>query len=140
MLTKSQHGCYGYSICIISLLRTVQFIKILFINPTVDTTQDAVIIAIWTMLEVNVAVVCACVTTIKPVLTRFFPRILSPSPAPETDDDETVPWSASMEQDRARPGRSPHNDTPADGDSTALGGKEATQPTATDAYRSACAV
>ncbi len=140
MLTKSQHCSYCYSICIISLLRTVQFIKILIINPTVDTTQDAVIIAIWTMLEVNMAVVCACITTIKPVLTRFFPRMLSPSPGPATDDDATAPWSASMEQHRARPGRALDDDTPADGDSTALSGKEATQPTATDAYRSACAV
>ena len=67
------------SICVISIARTLQFVRLAFLNPTVDTTPDVVIITTWTMLEVNVAVICACLTTIKPALARLFPRLISSS-------------------------------------------------------------
>ena len=67
------------SVCIISILRTLQFIRFLVLRPKEDPTWDLVIIGDWNMLEVNFAVICACLTTIKPVLTLLFPRWLSSS-------------------------------------------------------------
>ena len=40
--------------------------------------RGTVVIAIWTMLEVNIAVICACLTTIKPLLSRMFPCLFMP--------------------------------------------------------------
>jgi hypothetical protein len=39
-------------------------------------TWEAPTIANWTCIEVHVAIICACLTTLKPFLTRFFPKIL----------------------------------------------------------------
>lgn len=42
-----------------------------------DITWRAVTIAEWTMIEVNAAIVCGCLTTLRPLLTRLCPRIMS---------------------------------------------------------------
>jgi hypothetical protein len=125
---KIMHCRCCCSVCIISLLRTLEFIKVMIINPAVDTSREGVVIAIWTMFEVNMAVVCACLTTIKPVLARFFPRLLSPTPG--TDEDESAPWSGAMERVRGKPGRSLDGDVPVDVDLAIIGGKEAGQSSA----------
>jgi hypothetical protein len=34
-------------------------------------------VAIWSTLELNIAIVCSCLGTLKPLISRFFPRLLS---------------------------------------------------------------
>jgi len=67
----------AFLVCIISLVRTLQFI-----HGMGAADRGTVIIGCWTMAEVNIAVICACLTTINPVLARWFPRLW----AEESDD------------------------------------------------------
>jgi len=64
----------AFSVCIISLARTLQFVR-----GITKGDRATASIACWTMVEVNLAVICACLTTIKPLLSRMFPRLLGPS-------------------------------------------------------------
>ncbi|KAL2270786.1 hypothetical protein VTJ83DRAFT_157 [Remersonia thermophila] len=89
----------GFSVCIISLLRCLQFLRLGFIDVEHDTTPDLVIISIWTMLEVSIAIIVACIPTLKPVVSRFFPRFLAGYPS-RSDDSE--PWSGSLDPARRR--------------------------------------
>lgn len=57
------------SLCLISVLRTVWLGQLLY-SP--DMTWDYTAIANWTSTELNVAVVCGCMPTLKPVLTKMF--------------------------------------------------------------------
>jgi hypothetical protein len=41
-----------------------------------DITYDMARIAYWGVVEVNLAIICACLTTIKPLLVKWFPRLL----------------------------------------------------------------
>jgi hypothetical protein len=60
-------------VCIISLVRTLQFIHGL--GGPAD--RGTVTKGCWTMAEVHVAVICACLTTINPLLSRWFPGLWS---------------------------------------------------------------
>lgn len=73
------------SVCIVSLVRTF-----LFLNGVAVADRGTVVIACWTMVEVNVAVTCACLTTIKPLIGRLFPSMLSPPPSPGADGVDGV--------------------------------------------------
>lgn len=41
-----------------------------------DPTYGLATIAKWGSVEVNLAIVCACLTTLKPLIARLFPRLL----------------------------------------------------------------
>ncbi len=75
------------SVCIVSLVRTLQFV-----NGMSLADRDTVVIACWTMLEVHLAVICGCLTTIKPLLARIFPRLFSRVEVSEDANDglETI--------------------------------------------------
>lgn len=62
----------AFSVCIISVVRTLQFLDGITMGD-----RDTVVISCWTMLEVHIAVVCACMTTIKPLLARLFPGLFT---------------------------------------------------------------
>jgi hypothetical protein len=51
-------------------------------------TWNAATAANWNSFEVNIAIVCACSTTIKPAVTRMFPSLLGsgPTSAPLSGD------------------------------------------------------
>ena len=51
------------------------------------------------MLEVNVAVICACLTTIKPAIARLFPGWLSPNI--RSDDLENGPARQAHQEPRS---------------------------------------
>ncbi|KAK0634237.1 hypothetical protein B0T17DRAFT_297 [Bombardia bombarda] len=60
----------GFFVCLVSLLRT------LWLRDRVnskDTTWDLVTIANWSIAEINVAILCACVPTLKPLLKKMDP-------------------------------------------------------------------
>lgn len=95
------------SVCIISIVRLIELLSIRFINTLSDMSKNAVVVAILNMLEVNIAVVCACITTIKPVLARFFPRLFASdwSGSESGSGGESEAWSGELERARACHGR-----------------------------------
>jgi hypothetical protein len=66
---------FCYSTCLISILRAI-WIKDLFVSK--DFTWDFVSIVHWTCVEVNIAIVCACLMTVKPFIGKFWPWWLHP--------------------------------------------------------------
>jgi hypothetical protein len=59
-------------VCFISILRLLQLLRA---QTDPDFTYVAAELSYLTAVEVNGAIVCACVMTLKPFLARFFPRI-----------------------------------------------------------------
>ena len=41
-----------------------------------DMPWDFAVLAYWAAVEINLAVICPCLTTLKPLVDRFFPRLL----------------------------------------------------------------
>lgn len=62
------------SVCIMSILRLHWLIVA---SDSTDPTWDNIGIANWSCIELNVAIICPCLTTLKPLLSHFFPRIFS---------------------------------------------------------------
>jgi len=65
------------SVCVISILR-IATIKSVDFN---DMTYSFTPLAYWGAVEINLAVICACLTTLKPLVDRLFPTLLGSSPA-----------------------------------------------------------
>jgi hypothetical protein len=42
-------------------------------------TYNLATLSIWSSIEVNLAIICACLTTLKPLIVRMFPRLLKTS-------------------------------------------------------------
>lgn len=61
-------------VCFISILRLLQLLRA---QTDPDFTYVAAELSYLTVVEVNGAIVCACVMTLKPLLSRFCPRFLS---------------------------------------------------------------
>ncbi|KAK4443639.1 hypothetical protein QBC34DRAFT_498874 [Podospora aff. communis PSN243] len=62
----------GFFVCLISFIRIVAIRQLDFS----DLTYAFASIAYWGAVEVNLAIICACLTTIKPLLVHLFPNIL----------------------------------------------------------------
>jgi hypothetical protein len=60
-------------VCFISILRLIQLVRAN--SDASDFTYTAAELSYLTAVEVNGAIVCACVMTLKPLLARFFPRL-----------------------------------------------------------------
>lgn len=56
----------------ISVIRIVSIMLLDF----ADFTYELATIANWGSAEVNLAIICACLTTLKPLITKLFPRLL----------------------------------------------------------------
>lgn len=66
----------GVFACVTSILR----LRSLYIaSISKDLTYDNVGAATWSAVELNVAIICACLPMMKPLLVRMFPRLLSSS-------------------------------------------------------------
>lgn len=65
-----------YSGCITSILRLH---SLYIISKSKDITWDNVGAATWSSVELNVGIMCACLPTYRPILNRYFPRLLSTS-------------------------------------------------------------
>jgi rhodopsin domain-containing protein len=50
-----------------------------------DATYDNIGVANWSCIELNTGIVCACLPTIKPLLAKFFPGLLSTVRTRKTD-------------------------------------------------------
>ncbi|KAK3900077.1 hypothetical protein C8A05DRAFT_17579 [Staphylotrichum tortipilum] len=64
---------FGFIVCFISILRLLQ---LLHAQTDPDFTYAAAFLSYLTAVEINGAIVCACVMTLKPLLSRFWPRFL----------------------------------------------------------------
>lgn len=64
----------GFFVCFISILRIVWLRQL---SSSKDFTSDLAIIAIWSCIEVNTAIICACVTTLRPMYRKLIPARLS---------------------------------------------------------------
>lgn len=73
-----------------------------------DITWDAAEIANWNSWEVNIAIVCACLTTMKPLLSRFFPGLISPS---HSNSQSSLPDEADISGARGPRHRRLHGDS-----------------------------
>jgi hypothetical protein len=72
-------------VCIISLVRTLQFI-----HGFSAADRKTVVLACWTIAEVNTAVICSCLTTINPVLMKLFPKLWSEQSPTGTEETPAV--------------------------------------------------
>ncbi|OHE97152.1 hypothetical protein CORC01_07593 [Colletotrichum orchidophilum] len=63
----------GFFICVVSILRIP---SLTVAKRSSDPTRDSPGIAEWSIVELNTAIVCASLITLKPLATRFFPRML----------------------------------------------------------------
>ncbi|KAK1764388.1 hypothetical protein QBC33DRAFT_594971 [Phialemonium atrogriseum] len=75
----------GFFVCIVSVLRLLTLIRV-ETTPNIDASYDAELLY-WSAVEVNAAISCACVMTLKPLVARMFPRLLSTAPYQHQDQN-----------------------------------------------------
>jgi len=62
----------GQSICVVSILR----LPVLIVAAkSKDPTGDNPAVAKWSIVELNVAIICSSLTTLRPLILRWFPTI-----------------------------------------------------------------
>ena len=62
------------SVCLTSLLR-LRHLYVL--AKSKDLPWDNVQAATWSNVEINLGIICACLPTLRPLIRRFFPRVLA---------------------------------------------------------------
>ncbi|KAH9207222.1 hypothetical protein DL95DRAFT_468880 [Leptodontidium sp. 2 PMI_412] len=62
----------GFLVCLISILR-LHSLKVA--STSTDPTWDNVGIANWSNIELNTAIICPCLTTLRPLISRLLPRL-----------------------------------------------------------------
>lgn len=67
---------FGFFVCFISIIRLVYLI---ITEDTTDFAYDNTTIAFWTTVETNATVAIACFMTMKPLLAKWFPNLVSTS-------------------------------------------------------------
>lgn len=79
------------SVCIISVVR-LAFLVLATQHDwqTHDGSYTSAHMIYWTTIEVNAAISCACIMTLKPLIERIFPRFFSPST--HDQPDPTLQW------------------------------------------------
>lgn len=55
-------------------------------HHTADPTWDYAVVQYWTLVEMNIAIVIACLLVLKPLLAKMFPALLGPQPSPSPED------------------------------------------------------
>ena len=70
-------GLFGVgSIAVVMSIIRLQALYQIAIAPESEQSVQGVMIAIWSCVEINVAIMCASVPALKPLVVRFFPRLL----------------------------------------------------------------
>lgn len=65
--------------------------------------RATIAMASWTIAEINVAVICACLVTINPILSRMFPRIWTEVPDTGSSDMPVVDTIGHAQRNRGSP-------------------------------------
>ncbi|KAF2830025.1 hypothetical protein CC86DRAFT_179093 [Ophiobolus disseminans] len=63
----------GFFACAISIIRLTDLYKY---NGTLDPLWDSSAVAYWSVMELNVGILCACLPTLRPLIKQFAPRLL----------------------------------------------------------------
>jgi hypothetical protein len=77
----------AFVVCIISLVRVLLLARDVDAGA-MDVTWDGGKTANWNIWETNIAIICACLTTMKPIVSKFFPGLLSPNPSTMPGEEE----------------------------------------------------
>ena len=64
----------GFTTCVVSILRLH---SLYIVSRTTDLSWDNPMPAIWSSTELNVAILCSCLPTLKGLISRIWPRLLS---------------------------------------------------------------
>lgn len=91
----------SFSVCIISVVRLVALIDVTS-KLAFDATYTSAGMIYWTSVEVNSAICCACIMTLKPLIQRIFPRLLSPSKGVR---EPTLNWITPIDNEATRNSR-----------------------------------
>ncbi|KAE9364036.1 hypothetical protein N431DRAFT_475032 [Stipitochalara longipes BDJ] len=75
----------GFFVCIVSILR-LHTLKVAV--ETSDPTWDDEAAATWSALELNMGIVCSCLPTLRPLVTRILPRFLTVNTATPTNSTD----------------------------------------------------
>ncbi|AEO53770.1 hypothetical protein MYCTH_2295555 [Thermothelomyces thermophilus ATCC 42464] len=86
----------GFFVCIISIVRLVTLIDITR-SRSLDAVYTGTNLVYWTTVEVNASITCACIMTLKPLIQRVFPQLLSPSKG--VREPPTLQWITPIEHD-----------------------------------------
>ncbi|OJJ33943.1 hypothetical protein ASPWEDRAFT_173377 [Aspergillus wentii DTO 134E9] len=65
----------GFFVCAMSIVRLVTLVRL--VNST-DETRSNALTALWSSIEADVAIICACLPQLRPLVTRVFPHLLQP--------------------------------------------------------------
>ncbi|KAI1462287.1 hypothetical protein F4805DRAFT_128273 [Annulohypoxylon moriforme] len=63
----------GAIVCVASVMRLVSIYEL---DTTTDPSEGGIRLGLWSGIESNLAITCACLPTLRPVLARVFPRLL----------------------------------------------------------------
>ncbi|RHZ46945.1 uncharacterized protein CDV56_102134 [Aspergillus thermomutatus] len=69
----------GFFVCAMSIIRLVAIIRLVSGHDFSERNGPA---ATWSSIEANIAIICACLPPLRPLLTRISPCLLSPRPRP----------------------------------------------------------
>ena len=89
-----------HSVCIASLLR---FHFIDFEVLMRDPTLAAVNVSTWANVEINLAIIIACIPTLRPLVSKFCPRLVESRPSSSGDSSRpptisSPAWRPEMRQ------------------------------------------
>ena len=74
LLTTSRFLLLRFSVCLISILR-LHTLRIA--SQTTDPTWDNEAAATWSILELNIGIICACLVCLKPLVAKYIPQFAS---------------------------------------------------------------
>ncbi|CAG8131748.1 unnamed protein product [Penicillium olsonii] len=77
----------GGFVCITSIIRLV---SLKTISDSLDPTYDNVGAASWSAIECNTGIICACLPTLKPLIARLFPGMITTFSASRPTHDDTT--------------------------------------------------
>lgn len=92
------------SVCIVSIVRLVTLVEV-ETEPLIDPTYSSATLSYWTSIEVNAATSCACIMTLKPLIVRIFPRLLTESSPFRSVDMPHFPTTTSSASSQLSLGR-----------------------------------
>ncbi|KAL4788453.1 hypothetical protein BJX76DRAFT_365745 [Aspergillus varians] len=77
----------GGFVCVTSIIRLISLNKI---SNSSDPTYDNIGAASWSAIECNVGIICACLPTLRPLVSRIIPQLLSSIPPSRQPKSRTL--------------------------------------------------
>ncbi|KAK3401468.1 hypothetical protein B0T20DRAFT_492159 [Sordaria brevicollis] len=75
----------GFFICIVSIIRLY---SLKLSATSTDPSYDNASVTCWSAVELNLSITIACIMTLKPLISRVFPRLLHNGLSPESCDGQ----------------------------------------------------